>query len=98
MSNTTLSVYRGTKIPAEILATLRPGANFSDSAFLSSSSNKYRAYKPPGAILFVITSKTGKDVSEFSRHKGEAEVLFRPSTMFMIKSVESGVVTMEELA
>ena len=54
-------------------------------------------------VFFVITSKTGKDVSKYSSHKEEAEVLFRPGTTFMIKSVErcdhGGIrVTMEELA
>jgi len=85
---------------------LRPGANFCDPAFLSTSAKKDIAFDSNsigrGCIVFVIGSKTGVDVSKESRHKDEAEILFRPSTLFKIKAVETGpegiitVVKMEE--
>lgn len=95
------TVYRGAELPADIVATLRPGATFSDPAFLSSSTDKERAtpfsFAGSCSRLFVITSKTGLAVTLFSSVRAEQEVLFRPGTMFKITSVELNVVTMEEL-
>jgi len=100
------TVYRGAKLPSTIQDTLCPDATFSDAAFLSSSSKKASAFVSKGRTLFEIKSKTGVDISAQSEHKNEAEVLFRPNTMFKIKSVEEkhddlhgfvALVTMEEL-
>jgi len=95
------TVYRGAKLPPAIRDTLRPGATFADPGFLSCSSDEMRAYtfRPSGdgSFTFVIESKTGVDVSKFSKHKHEAEVLFRPSTTFQIQSIDEMVITMKEL-
>ena len=97
------TVYRSTVLPSEIQDTLRLGATFSDRAFLSSSSKKSNSfYTTEAATLFEIESKMGVDISSQSKYKHEAEVLFWPSTMFMVKSMkeENGcvtMVTMEEL-
>jgi len=82
------TVYRGAKLPSTIQDTLCPGDTFSDAAFLSCSSKKASAFVSKGRTLFEIKSKTGVDISAQSEHKNEAEVLFRPNTMFKIKSVE----------
>jgi len=102
------TVYRGAKLPSTIQDTLRPGATFCDRAFLSSSTKKSKAFSSQeGATLFDIKSRTGVDVSSQSKNKHEAEVLFRPSTMFKVKSVEEKkddlfgsitLVAMDELA
>ena len=100
------TVYRGAKLPPKIKKTLRAGGTFTDPAFLSTSKEKGKAYFTPGrgrSILFVIESKTGVDVTGDSVHGlKEEEILFRPGTVFRIKSVETGevgtVVSMEELA
>ena len=104
------TVYRGAALPSSIQETLLAGATFVDSAFLSSSSKISVAlsskFFSQGSTLFKIESKTGVDVSAWSKYKNEAEVLFRPSTLFKIKSVEEKchdlhglftLVTMEEL-
>jgi len=97
------TVFRGAKLPSSMVEDLQPGATFCDPAFLSTSTERTSAFGG-GGVLFVIESKSGVDVSKVSKNKKEAEVLFRPSTMFKITAVEKvGVggfdttVKMEEL-
>jgi hypothetical protein len=35
-------------------------------------------------VLEIITSKTGRDISQFAFFQGESEVLFKPSTRFTV--------------
>ena len=86
------TVYRGVKLPSSIHKMLRANATFSDPAFLSTTSQRDRHFGSAGegATVFEIESKTGVDISKKSSasKRVEAEVLFRPNTMFMIKSVK----------
>lgn len=94
------TVYRGACLPESIVETLVPGAFFSDKAFFSTSRNKAKASQFKSndqAVLFEITSGTGRQVAKFSKHKEEDEVLFLPNTRFEITKVEGKVVTMKEL-
>ena len=88
-------VYRGVKeLPQDVVISLIPGATFCDKAFLSTSCEEEQAYsKDDGCFLFVIESKSGMDVSKDSKFKKEAEILFRPSTLFRITQVEKDVET-----
>ncbi|CAB9528034.1 NAD:arginine ADP-ribosyltransferase [Seminavis robusta] len=104
------TVYRGSSWRRELLYQLQPGAIFADPGFLSTSTDEQvgKGFKwGSGGVLFEITSKTGQDVSKhaFGPSQAEAEVLFRPNTMFRITSVErttegateGATVKMEEL-
>jgi hypothetical protein len=102
------TVYRGAKLPSAIQNMLIPNATFSDPAFLSTSFQRDNAFGGGDKTMFEIESKTGVDISAKSKAKHEAEVLFRPGTMFKIKSVQHKqdyhffgpvtLVTMEELS
>jgi hypothetical protein len=88
------TVYRGTALSTVDALGLRPGATYCDPAFLSSSWRKMKAAKFTAktkmgsvSVLFQIQSKTGVGISQASMFPGEAEVLFRPSTLFKIISV-----------
>jgi hypothetical protein len=81
------TVYRGTNLSQPMMDDLRPGATFCDPAFLSTTKLEAKAFR--GSVIFRIESKSGVDISSMSRQKNEAEVLFRPGTMFKILSVTS---------
>ena len=101
------TVYRGSTLPDKVKDGLRPGATYCDPAFMSASWDETRSFNhETDMTFFKIESKTGVDVSKFSKHQEESEILFRPGTLFMIKSVEekakifhgeATLVTMEEL-
>lgn len=97
------TVYRSTWLPPKILNKLQPGKTFVDKAFVSTSLDKMVPLEFNFNIYFVITSKTGVDVSRYSEKRGEREILFRPGTKFLVKSVEHTegkdypVCTMEEV-
>ncbi|NUS45148.1 MAG: hypothetical protein HOQ24_15845, partial [Mycobacteriaceae bacterium] len=60
----------------------RKGQVVVEPAFTSAST------KPQaGNVVFVISSKSGRDISPFSAFEGEGEVLFRPGTAFKVRSV-----------
>ena len=80
-------VYRGTELPANVKDALQPGSTYSDPAFLSTSSRPDGAFKGfDDMILFQIESKSGVNIARQSHKKGEDEILFRPNTLFRIKS------------
>jgi hypothetical protein len=100
------TVYRGTQLSQSMMDELRPGGTFCDPGFLSTSKLEAKAFcNKRRSVKFTIESKSGVDISSISRQKHEAEVLFRPRTMFKILSVASVQdssevcleVTMEEL-
>jgi len=104
------TVYRGTHCDQALWEsmTLQPGAIYSDKGFLSTTTDRQQILKfigPPNAscIVFTIKSKTGWSLGKLSSILSEAEVLFRPSTRFLIQSVEKcasrgcSLVTMEEI-
>jgi len=96
------TVYRGSNLTPEMEASIETGATFSDKGFLSTTKDKDQAFAK--SCLFVIESKTGKDITERSTIQEEAEILFPPRTTFRIESVVRGskgeisVVHMTELA
>jgi hypothetical protein len=99
-------VYRGTDMPSDDTRFV-VGGEFQDSAFLSTSKTRKRAFDKP--YLFIIhKSSTGVDIMKQSVKRSEQEVLFPPGTRFLITSVKtemgednSGwktIVEMEEIA
>ncbi len=84
------TVYRGVKLefgserkfPVEEYTT--PGRVVKDPGWVSASTEK----RPRGFefcdVLFVIQSKTGRNIEEFSNRKEEHEVLFAPNTAFQV--------------
>jgi hypothetical protein len=62
---------------------LKAGATFTDAGFFSTSYGTGF----PGDLQFIVESKTGINVTPYSRHKCEQEILFLPGTMFRITEV-----------
>ena len=100
LTKRTMRAYKGmahrgcSGLPQHLQDGLLAGATFSDPAFLSASSKVDQCYaKDNGCFLFNIQSKSAVDVSQLSKYKDEAEVLFRPNTLFRIVSVDRGVTT-----
>ncbi|WP_218715845.1 ADP-ribosyltransferase [Nocardia sp. No.11] len=78
-------VYRGTDLPADVIAKYKPGEVITEDAFVSTSRNSSGSF--PGNVQFEIASKTGKDIEQYSRIPNaadEAEVLFRPGSKFYV--------------
>lgn len=90
-------VYRGVE-----------GINVSDYAGSIGSTVKYDAYtstsKDSGraesygksGVVFVIQSRTGKDIESKSSHSYEKEVLFKRNTEFIVERVEGNKVHLKE--
>lgn len=76
------TVYRGTNLPEAIAAKYQVGAEVSDPAFLSTSITK----RFPGPYQISILSKHGKFIAPFSMAYDETEVIFKPSTKFIVTS------------
>ena len=94
-------LYRGSASDIYKYQDICPGKVFCDPAFLSVSKNKDIAVKDFGGedgVLFMITCrKEGKAIKAYSEIPEEDEVLFPPSTRFMITKVEGKHVWMTEL-
>ena len=102
------TVFRGVKdLPDSLKKQMMPGGTFADAAFLSTSINPDVAFSQDsaftGSVRFVIHSKTGFRISQWSNY-AEEEVLFPPQTLFRIQSILPGetpnvqaVITMEEI-
>jgi hypothetical protein len=81
-------VYRGVKfIPDELSKLHQVGATIEFSSYLSSSKNKVVA-QGFGRSIYVINSKSGREISPIGVHI-EQEVLFPPKTKFKIAKIES---------
>jgi ADP-ribosyltransferase exoenzyme len=92
-------VYRGTGVPANVFDALQPGSMYTEASFLSTSKELVQAtcfvplrengvtcHRP--TAMFTIYSQTGRHISPHCKgHEHEAEVLFRPSALFMVKEV-----------
>ena len=64
------------------------GGTYSDPAFLSTSKVRVEALaygNKENKTLLHIKGKSGRDVSSISRFPEEEEVLFPPSTLFMVE-------------
>ena len=94
------TVYRGLKLEkSEIKETFKVGRVYRDKGFMSCSRDPVRASKfsclgvplsrtEERSITLVIESKTGKNISRFSKYPEEFEVLFAPMTGFQVTSIE----------
>lgn len=80
------AVFRGTDMPAEVLAQYQPGAVITESGFLSTTMDLTVAQSPAfaGNVEFRILSATGRDISSFSVIPDEKEVLFPTGTKFYV--------------
>jgi len=78
-------VYRAATLPEEIAAKYVPGAIVREHAFVSTLANP--AVRFPGNTTFVIASVNGRDVSVFSNHPEEREVVFFTGTLFRVLAV-----------
>jgi hypothetical protein len=67
-------VYRGAFLDDAKIAVYRPGEIVTERAFTSTSVE--RAKRFPGNVEFVIRSRTGRDITAYSRAAHETEVLF----------------------
>ena len=81
------------------LPLYEPGSTLRENSFLSSSRNPRVAFI--GEIYIVIYGKTGRDIGPLTIFYAEDEILFPPSTSFLITSNEvlndgSTLVVMEE--
>jgi len=79
------SVYRGATLSDEIVARYIPGAIVREHAFVSTVANP--AIRFSGNTMFVIASVNGRDVSMFSDHPEEGEVVFFTGTLFKVLAV-----------
>ena len=79
-------VFRGTNLPADVLAQYQPGAVVSESAFFSTTTDLKVAQSPAfaGNVEFRIRSTTGRDISSFSILPSEQEVLFPNGVQFYV--------------
>ena len=87
------TVGRKTELTAEQFALYKPGMIVQERAFTSTSKSTTTW---SGSTRYMITSKTGRDVSSLSMHKDEDEVLFKPNTAFKITRIEGKTIYMEE--
>lgn len=77
-------VYRGATIHDEnVLAKYEDvGAEVLEDAFTSATKSPLKAFS--GNVRFYLSSKHGKDISNWSVHPEEEEVLFKPGTPFKV--------------
>ncbi|MEM6104971.1 ADP-ribosyltransferase [Mycobacterium sp. 050272] len=78
---------RGTNVPPEVLERYQPGRVVSESAFVSTSTDPAAARSPafPGNTEFrILSTSTGRDISAYSVHPGERELLFPSGSKFYI--------------
>jgi hypothetical protein len=79
-------VYRAATLSEDIAAKYVPGAIVREHAFVSALANP--AVRFPGSnTTFVIASVNGRDVSMFSSHSEEREVVFFTGTLFRVLAV-----------
>ena len=94
-----LPSYKGTVTrgaPIESGRYYSPGMIVKERAFTSTSKKSTSRFNS-NDTKFVITSKTGKDISSFSKHPGEKEVLFRSGTRFRVTKLERNSIHMTEV-
>ncbi len=77
-------VYRGVRLPPQVLERYREGAVVSDPGFVSTSLT--RSF--PGKQCLSLYSRSGREVNDFSAFPGENEVLFVPDTRFVVQRVQ----------
>lgn len=81
--------FRGTSLPASVLANNQMGAVVSDAAFFSTSAQTGFS----GPVQITARGVSGRDISFLSGYE-EAEVLFAPGTRFeVLNRIDQGSVT-----
>lgn len=77
-------VYRGATIAdRSVIEKYRAvGKEVLEDAFTSATKSPLKAFS--GNVRFYLLSKHGKDISPWSAHPDEEEVLFKPGTRFKI--------------
>jgi hypothetical protein len=81
------SVYRKFTADESLIASLQPGATFSDKAFMSTSKDVPR-FVPEGSVALKIIGSNGVDISGLSPHgAAEKEVLFPRNSKFKVEKV-----------
>jgi|GEM_PF-2817217 len=83
-------VYRAVHLPGEVMAAYSPGAVVTEHGFTSCSKTMNGMRIKRDSVVFVIRSKTARDVQNLSLSGYEEEVLFRPESRFKVLSVEDG--------
>ncbi|MEU0540323.1 ADP-ribosyltransferase [Nocardia sp. NPDC005978] len=79
------TVWRATSLDAEQLARYVEGAIVPEPSFTSTSADARRTFT--GNVEFVMHSKSGRDVTEFSSRPQEKEVLFDRNATFEVRGV-----------
>lgn len=95
--------YRGLTLPEEVVAEFAPSKTWTEKGFTSTTKSLQGRY--PGNVVMSITSKSGRDISEFEAYPNR-EVLFKPNTRYAITSKrrvsnlgrEFWLIDMEEVA
>ena len=81
--------FRGVdaNFPQSVLANYTPGAIVTDRAFTSTAVNPLVPFGFNPQTLFVVNSRSGRDIGAASKFEFEAEILFRPNTSFKVLDV-----------
>lgn len=89
------TVYRATLLPKDVVKKYVAGQTLVEKGFTSTSIKAYMAdiFTKKGEdnsvkVTYVINSKRGRAVSDFSKVKEEEEVLFAPNSKFDVLSVK----------
>ena len=88
------TVFRKAKLTQSQIEMYQPGKIVEERGFTSTSKDKDIWN---GNVQFVVTSKSGRDISRISKHPHEEEVLFKSGTRFRITKNEGGKIHMEEV-
>lgn len=83
-------VYRAVHLPDDIVSRYTPGSVVTEHGFTSCSKTMNGVRINRGHTVFVIRSKSARDVQNLSLSGYEEEVLFRPECQFKVLSVEEG--------
>jgi hypothetical protein len=83
------TTYRGTNLPESVYDRLLNEGRYSDAAFSSSSLNpdvadRFYNTAEPRATSMTIEGRSGVNVQPFSAARGEAEILFKGGTDFVV--------------
>lgn len=95
-------VYRGAEVPRKIVAMYKPGKVVQEKAFTSTALSQrvakdFMSYS--GSVMFVIHSKTGREISSLSATGShEKEVLFKAGTKFKVESNDGKTIVLREAA
>jgi hypothetical protein len=96
LAHTTSTTWRGIQASDSVLENLKVGDTFSDSGYLSTTTNPHvaeafaRADPDATPTLVTVVGRDGVDVKDLSRFMDESEILFPRSTQFEVVFREMG--------